>query len=212
MIGDKIAGAKIPLIAIDIPHPHATYFGVDNYRVGIEAGETLAAYATENWGGKVEWVIGLDLPEAGQLVQSRITGAFEGIRSGIPDLPVESFVRIDGRGMREKSRKLVSDFLQRHPKDKHILIAAATDSSALGAVDAVRDQKRERHVAIVGQDCIAEAMAEMRKDRSPLIGSVSHEAGSYGPSLIHLGLSLLRGQTVPPYNYVAHKMVRRELL
>ena len=120
----------------------------------------------------MDWVIGLDLAEAGQLVQSRITGAFEGVRTGIPDLPVETFVRIDGRGMRERSKKLISDFLQRHPKDKHILIAAANDSSALGAVDAVRELKREQHVAIVGQDCIAEAMAEMRKDKSPLIGSV----------------------------------------
>jgi ribose transport system substrate-binding protein len=212
MIGDKIAGANIPLIAIDIPHPHATYFGVDNYRVGLEAGQTLAAHATANWGGKVDWVIGLDLSEAGQLVQSRITGAFEGIRNEIPQLPVESFVRMDGRGMRDKSKKLVSDFLQRHPKDKHILIATATDSSALGAVDAVKEQKRGRHVAIVGQDCIAEAIAEMRKDGSPLIASVSHETSSYGPSLIHLGLSLLRGQTVPPYNYVEHKLVTRESL
>jgi len=47
MIGDKIAGAGIPLIAIDIPHPHATYFGVDNYRVGIEAGEALGIVAVE---------------------------------------------------------------------------------------------------------------------------------------------------------------------
>jgi ribose transport system substrate-binding protein len=212
MIGDRIAAANIPLIAIDIPHPHATYFGVDNYRVGIEAGQTLAAHAIANWGGKVDWVIGLDLPEAGQLVQSRITGAFEGIRSEIPQLPVESFVRIDSRGMRDKSKKLVSDFLERHPKDKHILIAAATDSSGLGAVDAVNEHKRGKHVAIVGQDCIAEAIAEMRKSRSPLIASVSHETGSYGPSLIHLGLSLLRGQTVPPYNYVEHKLVTRESL
>jgi ribose transport system substrate-binding protein len=212
MIGDKIAGANIPLIAIDIPHPHATYFGVDNYRVGIAAGETLASHAVEHWGGKVDWVIGLDLAEAGQLVQSRITGAFEGVRNGIADLPVELFVRIDGRGMRDRSKKLISDFLQRHPKDKHILIAAANDSSALGAVDAVREQKRERSVAIVGQDCIADAVTEMRKERSPLIGSVSHQTNSYGPSLIHLGLQLLRGQTVPPYNYVEHKMVTRESL
>jgi ribose transport system substrate-binding protein len=212
MIGDKLAEAKIPLIAIDIPHPHATYFGVDNYRVGIEAGETLAAYSVANWGGKADWVIGLDLPEAGQLVQSRITGAFEGVRSGIPDLPVESFVRIDGRGMRDKSRKAISDFLQRHPKDKHILIAAVTDTSALGAVDAVREQRRQKHVVIVGQDCIAEAIAEMKKEGSPLIGSVSHEASSYGPNLIHLGLSLLRGQTVAPYNYVSHKIVTQESL
>jgi ribose transport system substrate-binding protein len=212
MIADKIASANIPLIAIDIPHPHATYFGVDNYRVGVEAGETLATYAREQWGGTVEWVLGLDLAEAGPLVQSRITGAFEGIRSGFPDLPVESFVRIDARGMRDRSKKLVADFLQRHPKDKHILIATATDSSALGAVDAVREQKRDKHVVIVGQDCIADAITEMRRDRSPLIASVSHETSSYGPSLIHLGLSLLRGQMVPPYNYVEHKLVTRESL
>jgi len=212
IIADKIAEANIPLIAIDIPHPHATYFGVDNYRVGMEAGELLAAHATSKWGGKVDWVLGLDLPEAGQLVQSRTTGAFEGVRSVMPELPVEAYVRIDGRGMRDRSRKLVSDFLQRHPKDKRILIAAATDSSALGAVDATREQRREKHVAIVGQDCIAEAVQEMRRDRSPMIGSVSHETSSYGPSLIHLGLSLLRGQTVPPYNYVAHRMVTRDSL
>src|SRR5947209_526689 len=27
VIADKIAAARIPMIAIDIPHPHATYFG-----------------------------------------------------------------------------------------------------------------------------------------------------------------------------------------
>jgi ribose transport system substrate-binding protein len=212
VIADKIAGAKIPMIAIDIPHPHATYFGVDNYRVGFEAGEVLAAHALRVWNGKVDWTIGLDLPEAGLLVQSRITGAFEGVRSGIPDLPVETFVRIDDRGMRDRSRKLISDFLERHPRDRHILIAANSDTSALGALDAVREKKREKHVAIVGQDCIAEAVTEMRKPGSPLIGTVSHEAGSYGPSLMHLGLALLRGQTVAPYNYVAHKVVTPQSL
>lgn len=212
MIADKIAAAGIPLIAIDIPHPHATFFGVDNYRVGIEAGETLAAHAVEHWEGKVDWTLGLDLPEAGHLVQSRITGAFEGVKSRIPDLPVESFVRIDGRGVRDLSHRLVSDFLQRHPRDKHILIAAATDTSALGALDAVREQKRERHVAIVGQDCIPEALEEISNERSSFLGSVSHETASYGPNLMHLGLSLLRGQTVAPYNHVAHKMITRQTL
>lgn len=212
MIGDKIAAANIPLIAIDIPHPHATFFGIDNYRVGIEAGELLAAHAAREWERKVDWVIGLDLAEAGQLVQSRMTGAFEGIRGTIPALPVEVYVRMDGRGMRDTSRKLVAEFLQRHPRDRHILIAAATDSSALGAVDAVKELRREKHVFIAGVDCIDQAVEEMRRRGSPMVGSVSHEAGLYGPSLIHLGLSLLRGQTVPPYNYVAHRVVTRESL
>lgn len=210
IIADRIAGANIPLIAIDIPHPHATYFGVDNFRVGVEAGDLLANYAMKEWSGKVEWVLGLDLEGAGPLVQSRITGAFEGVRQKLPDLPVETFVRMDGKGIREKSAKLIEDFLNRHPKDHHILIAAATDTSALGALQAVRNLKRTKHVAIVGQDCIPEAMEEIQNPKSPFIGSVSHEPMTYGPRLIQLGLSILRGQTVPPYIYIEHKLVSKE--
>jgi ribose transport system substrate-binding protein len=212
IIADKIAAANIPLIAVDIPHPHSTYFGVDNYRVGLEAGKALAAHALAHWAGKVDWIIGLDLVEAGPLVQSRITGAFEGVRADLPDLPAEQFTRMDGRGLHAHSHKLISEFLKRHAKDRHILIAAANDSSALGAVAAVREQKRERHVVIVGQDCIADAIDEMRSPRSPLIASISHESASYGPSLINLGLALLSGQKVAPYNYVPHRLVTAQML
>jgi ribose transport system substrate-binding protein len=212
VIADKIAVAGIPLIAVDIPHPHATYFGVDNYRVGIEAGELLADHAMHRWGSKVDWVLGLDIEDAGPMVQSRITGAFQGVRSRLPNLPVETFVRMDGRGIREKSARVIAEFLNRHPKDRHILIAGATDTSALGALEAVRTLKREKHVVIAGQDCIQEAIEEMRRPESPWIGSVSHEAGTYGPRLIHLGLSILRGLTVPPYNYVEHKLVTAEMV
>jgi ribose transport system substrate-binding protein len=211
-IADKIASAGIPLIAIDIPHPHATFFGVDNYRVGFEAGELLADHSLKKWKGKADWILGLDLEEAGTLVQSRITGSFDAVRSRLPDLPIEAFVRIDGRGMRDKSCRAVIDFLSRHPKDRHILIAAATDTSALGALEAVRELKREKHVVIVGQDCIPEMVEQMLLPESPVIGSISHEANEYGPRLIAIGLSLLRGRTVPPYNYVHHKVVTPKTL
>jgi len=207
VIADKIDAAGIPLIAVDIPHPHATFFGVNNYRVGFEAGECLAQYAKLTWGGKVRWALGLDIDEAGPLVRSRVTGAFEAIRSRLPGIPAEFLVRMDARGLRDKSCQVVLDFLRRHPKDRGILIAAATDTSALGAVQAVRELKREKYVAIVGQDCIPEALKEISSTDSPLIGSVSHEAQSYGPRLIHLGLALLSGHRVAPYNYVEHKLV-----
>jgi ribose transport system substrate-binding protein len=207
VIADKIAAAGIPLIAIDIPHPHATFFGVDNYRVGFEAGEFLAQPAINAWNGRARWAVGLDIEEAGPLVQSRITGAFEGIRATLPTVGEKHFLRMNARGMRDKSYRLVLDFLQRHPNERGILIAAATDTSALGAVEAVREMKWEKHVAVVGQDCIPEALEEMRAARSPLIASVSHEAQSYGPRLIQLALGLLGGQRVPPYNYVEHMLV-----
>lgn len=211
-IGHRIAEAKIPLIAIDIPHPNAIFFGVDNYRVGVDAGELLAKHAMEEWDGRVDAVLGLDLPAAGTLVQGRVSGAFEAIRASLPELAPDCYSRKDGRGQWETSRRIVGDFLDARPKARNILIAAATDSSALGAAAAARERRRAKHVAIVGQDCIAEAVAEMRRADSPMIGTVSHETATYGPSLMHLALDMLKGHAVPPYNYVTHRVVPRASL
>ena len=212
VIADIISGAGIPMIAVDIPHPHATYFGVNNYRVGFEAGAYLAQYAKEEWGGKASWVLGIDIEDAGPLVQSRLKGVFAGIRLQMPELRDENFVLVDGQGLRKKSYDVTAEFLAQHKKDRGILIAATTDTSAMGAVAAVREAKREKDVAIIGQDCIPEAVEEMNRAASPLIGSMSHEANQYGPQLIHLGLAILRGDSVAPYNYVAHRLVTANTL
>jgi ribose transport system substrate-binding protein len=140
-------------------------------------------------------------------VQSRITGAFEGVKVRLPNVPVECFVRIDGRGMRETSYKAVLDFLKRHPKDKRILIAAANDTSAMGAIAAIRELNRQKNAAVVGYDCLTEMLVEMQRPGSPAIASISHEVGLYGTRLIEIGLALLKGDTVPPYNYVEHRAV-----
>ena len=199
--------ADIPLVAIDVPHPNATYFGVDNFQVGFEAGSLLGQHALRKWKGKVDFVLGIGFSEAGSFVQSRITGAFEGIRDKLKDLQPERCIRLEGRGMREPSRRAVSDFLSGHRKGQRVLVAAATDSSALGVLDAARQAGRESDFAIVGQDCIPEVMEEMKTGASAIVGSVSHEAETYGPRLIQLGIALLRGYTVPPYNYVRHRLV-----
>jgi ribose transport system substrate-binding protein len=204
--------ADIPLVAIDVPHPNATYFGVDNFECGFEAGSLLAQHAIRKWKGKADVVLGVGFAEAGSFVQSRINGAFDGIRERLHGIPAESFIQLEGRGMRQHSQLAVSEFLRSRPKAERILVAAATDSSALGVLDAARQVRREADFAIVGQDCIPEALEEMRSGRSAIIGSISHEVETYGPRLIQLGISLLRGYTVPPYNYVRHKTVTPENL
>jgi ribose transport system substrate-binding protein len=211
IIGDRFAAAGIPLIAVEIPHPHAIYFGVDNYRVGFAAGEFLGQYATERWQQKVQWVLGLDIREAGSLVQGRITGAFEAIRQRLPSIPAECFVRRDARGLSEKGYQLTLAFLKEHPKARGILIAAADDTTALGALRAVRQLKREKKVAIAGQDCITEALEEMQRRDSPLIASVSHEVHTYGPRLMQIGLAMVRGQHVAPYHHVNHKVIAGDM-
>jgi ribose transport system substrate-binding protein len=168
--------ADIPLVAIDVPHPNATYFGVDNFEVGYEAGSLLAQYAQRKWKGRVDRVVGVGLHEAGSFVQSRLTGAFDGIRERLKELTPGDFLQIEGRGMREPSRLAMRDIIRAHSVGQHVLVAAATDSSALGVLDAVREAGREADFAIAGQDCIPEVLEEMRTGSSAIIGSVSHEA------------------------------------
>ena len=203
--------AEIPLIAIDVPHPNATYFGVDNFEAGYEVGTILAQHAKLKWKGKVERVVGIGFSEAGSFVQSRITGAFDGMRDRLHELPPDCLMQIDGRGLREYSLKAMRDVLKGHKPGEHILVAASNDTSALGALDAVRECGCESDVAIVGQDCIPEVIEEIRKG-SAIIGSISHEVETYGPRLVQLGIALLRGNIVPPYNYVRHRAVTRESL
>lgn len=204
--------ADIPLIAIDVPHPNGTYFGVDNFDAGYEAGALLAQHALRAWNGKIDRVVGVGFGEAGSFVQSRITGAFDAIRERFPDIPHDHFIQIEGRGMREASRKAMQEFMDAHRGGKHTLVAAATDSSALGVLDAIRRRGQEQNFAIVGQDCIPEAVEEIRSGSSALIGSIWHMTETYGPRLIQLAITLLRGIAVPPYNYVQHRAITRETL
>jgi ribose transport system substrate-binding protein len=206
-VADMIAQAGIPLIAVDIPHPHAIYFGVDNYRVGFEAGELLADYAIRKWKGQVAWVLGLDIFKAGPTVQSRITGAFEAIALKLPLITKDHFLRRDAQGLRECGYSLTLDFLRRHCGERGLLIATGTDPSALGALCAVRELGREGDVAIVGQDCIQDTVVEMDRRGSALIGSISYESESYGPQLMQLGMAMLNGLPVAPYNYIQHRRV-----
>ena len=199
--------AEIPLVAIDVPHPNATYFGVDNFEVGYEAGVVLAQHAARKWKGTADRVLGVGFSEAGSFVQSRIAGAFDAIRQRLPEIAADRYLQIEGRGMRAPSQRALAEFLRAEGKRQRVLVAAATDSSALGVLDAVRAAGREQDFAIVGQDCIPEVMDEMRNGNSAIVGSISHEVESYGPRLIQLGISLLRGYAVPPYNYVRHRVV-----
>jgi ribose transport system substrate-binding protein len=209
IIADKIAGSDIPLIAVDIPHPHATFFGVDNFRCGMAAGEALAERVVEHWEGKVDWVLGLDLAQAGPTVQARVTGAFESLRARLPALEAARMSRVDVEGLREVSHNAVHAFLKEHPKHRRILVVAANDTSALGAIDAARSLRRQRQVMVVGQDAIEEMVGELQRAGSSAVATVSHMAERYGRNLIHLGLALLRGETVAPYNFAEHALITR---
>ena len=140
-IAAKYHEAKIPLVAIDIPHPGATYFGANNYEAGLLAGRYLGKWARQRWNGHADEILLVSLARAGSLPASRIRGAVAGIREVIHEAANWPVVSIDGDGQFKTALERVRRHL-RASRAKRILVAAANDPSALGAARAFEEAGR----------------------------------------------------------------------
>ena len=137
IISSIFSEAKIPLIAVDIPHPGAVFFGGDNYLAGRIGGRALGDWAKKHWAGAVDSIVLLALPMAGSVPAARITGVAMGIREALPNIDQSCIVRLDGKGGYVESMQAVAKFLQ-HFTGRRILLGAQNDASALGGLRASR--------------------------------------------------------------------------
>jgi ribose transport system substrate-binding protein len=201
--------ANIPLIAIDIPHPGATYFGADNYTAGLLAGRTLGRWARQRWEGQVEEVLLVEIGRAGSLPQARIKGVLAGIHETLRITQACPTTTIDGDGQFKTTLERVRRHL-RQSRARRILVGTANDPSALGAARAFQEAGRADVCAIVGQNAEPDARAELRQPRTPLIASVGYFPERYGDGLIKLAIDILSKKPVPPAVFVRHHVITRE--
>ena len=206
IISSRLIEAGIPIIAIDIPHPGATYYGADNYRAGIIGGRALAQACMRRWDGAVDEVILLELPIAGPLPRSRMTGMLAGIRELIPKLPDEKARFLDGKGRFEDSLSIMRKHLSR-TKSTRILLGALNDPSCLGGLQAFEESGRAEHCLAVGQNASIEARREMRRAGSRLVGSVGYFPERYGEAVISLAMDKAAGRDIPAATFVKHQMI-----
>ncbi len=206
IISSKFIEANIPVIAIEIPHPGATYFGADNYRAGVIGGQALGRWAKEHWDGQVEAVLLLELPIAGSLPQLRITGTVAGLSEALPGINTRLITHLDGKGEFEKSLDVVRRYLRRTTA-KRTLIAAVNDPSALGALRAFEEAGRSHLCAVMGQNATRDAREELRRSNTRLIGSVAYFPERYGEELIPLALAILQQKPAPASLFVKHQLI-----
>jgi ribose transport system substrate-binding protein len=198
---------KIPLIAIEIPHPDTIYFGVDNCQAGLAAGRHLARWAEQNWKGQVDEILLIGSTRAGSLPEARLTGSLLGIREILPNSADAKVSILDGNWRQEDSRAAVSRHLSATTATR-ILVSAINDPSAVGALEGFKDCGRVEHCSVVGQNCSIEARLEMRKPNSRLIGSVAYFPERYGEQLIALALDILNHRIpVPRAVFIKHQLL-----
>lgn len=100
-IAAKYLEAGIPFIAIDIPHPGATYFGANNYQAGLMGGHHLARWAKRHWNGEADEVLTIELHRvAAESAHARLRDGTDGGDADAGAVPDDSHRR----------RRAVSDY------------------------------------------------------------------------------------------------------
>src|ERR1700761_9488355 len=113
VVAAKFLEANTPVVAIEVPHPGATYFGANNYKAGLIGGKGLGRWARENWEGKVDQLLLLELPIAGSLLQLRLTGLVDGLHAELPQMGSVPTARLNGRGSFEQVLGILRQWIRR---------------------------------------------------------------------------------------------------
>ncbi len=209
IVAAKYREAGIPLVAIEVPHPGATYFGANNYEAGLLGGRHLGRWARQQRCSEADEIVLMALNRAGSLPKMRLTGMLVGMKEICPQLDHCKVTYLDGDGTLGESFEVMRRHL-RTSRARKLLIGAINDPSALGALRAMQEVGRAESCAVMGQNASPEGRAELRQRGTRLIGSVAYFPEKYGAEIVAVALDILHRRPVPPAVFVKHQLVTPE--
>lgn len=209
MIMQQLRSAGVPAIAVDIPLPGATFFGVDNYRAGLLAGRLLGQYIRQHWQGQVDAVLSLGLPISGPVPAARMQGQIDGLRE-LVTVPDEAIIHLDSKNTHNEAHGCVRAVLPGLAGARRIAIAGINDETVLGALQACHEAGRFPEVIAASMGADQEALRELRRPGTRLLGGITFFPERYGDMLINIALQILQGQQVPPAVCTDHIYVLSE--
>jgi ribose transport system substrate-binding protein len=203
MIVEALRQVNIPVIAIDIPIPGATFFGFDNYRAGLMTGRLLGQYVRRQWHGVVDAIFMLELPISGPVPAARMQGQLDGLREqvAVPDTRV---VRLDSRNTSVDSCAATRTAIKKIRRNDRVVILGINDEAVLGALSAFAEDGTLTRCVTAGQGADNDALRELRRPGSRMIGAVASFPERYGERVIELACAILQRRAAPPARYTNH--------
>jgi len=121
-----------------------------------------------------------------------------GFADGLRELPAERYVlyRVDGHGLRETARRIVSDALAVHPEID--VIFGINDDSTLGALDAYRDAMLDdRRLLLASFGLEGNAVKELMEQGTPYTVSVAMFPELVGRACVDAAVCACHGCSLP---------------
>lgn len=190
--------AGIPVIALEIPQPSASFFGVDNHQVGVLAGKALLRAAQREWNGECDELLLLERQILGSVPHLRISSAESVLQRGM--LGNLRTTHLESRGEFVRAFELTRKYLQMVSQRRTLLIGT-NDLAVLGALRAFEEAGRSSLCLAAGFGAIPEARRELRLPNTRLTGTVAFFPERYGERLLKLALDILNHREVPSAVY-----------
>lgn len=205
---EKFNNAKIPVVAVDIPAPGATFVGVNNFEAGKLAGKWLGEYVKNNWGGDADLVIFLDSPSQGEAVALRVSGERAGFLEILPEFDQSKMIQQDGKGLPEGGLNTTRNILTAFPNAKRIILTGLNDACVTGGISAAEQLKRTEELIAFGQGCDDVAEKYLRDNpNGPLKGSVGYFFEDYSDYIFKVLDMIVAGEKPPTELYIRTAIV-----
>ena len=205
--------AKIPMLAIDIPVPGATFVGVDNFRVAYMAGQAAIAQIEKRWGGwgGVDRVIMLTLPIGGQITLLRAEGFAQALADKYGKDVEKKIERVDsGDGNVPDAEKASMAVLPKYPDAKHIVVTGIDEQAIQGfqaAADILKRWNKDNYIAIgQGVDELGRQLIRSGVEDA----SIAYFPEKYGEFLVPAAIALRLGLPIPAFIYVENVVITKD--
>lgn len=197
-LSNLFKGAGIPVVALEIPQPGASFFGVDNHQVGLLAGRALVRAAQREWNGECDELLLLERQSLGSVPHLRMSSAESALRRGLSGN--WRTTHLESRGEFVRAFELTRKHLQM-VSQRRTLLVGTNDLSVLGALRAFEEAGRSNLCLAAGFGGIPEARRELRLPNTRLIGTVAFFPERYGERLLKLAMDILHHREVPSAVY-----------
>jgi ribose transport system substrate-binding protein len=211
-VARRLAGARIPVLAVNDPVGDAPLYSADNHKAGRLAGDALGKFAQTTWRGRLlaAAILGA-VKDPSKAVRARIAGITEGLHKFLPNVVP---VQLDSGGNFPDAQAQFRRFLAKE-SGAMALVATLDDTTALAAKLAAETAGRVPDTVIVSQGCdtsvhggtSANKVIDPNNRNSIVLGSVAYFLDRYGNEILPLALKMLRGEHVPPRTFTGHVLV-----
>jgi ribose transport system substrate-binding protein len=196
----------IPVIALEVPIPLATYFGIDNEQAGILTGSALGEWVKLNWAGQVDKVLVMTDYRFTTFIRTRMESAVSNFIAIIPSVS-ENVLYLQGsvyQDAYENSRPV----LEQWGSQTRVAVIAPNDDATVGVLDVARELGYGNRIVGVGFGATL-VEREFQDPESRFVASTEFYPHLYGKPLIELALEMARGERVKPRNFIQPAIRKR---